>query len=534
MAYRKVTLLELREVLRLWLRRRAKRAIARRVGVSRNTVRSYIDAAESCGLSESSGEGALSETKLTEVVLVLRAPASRPKGNTWAHCEEQRGFVEQKLRAGLRLTKIRKLLARRHVDIPYATLHRFAVGELGFGGSSLTVPVADCDPGEELQVDTGWMGQLEPDERGKRRRFRAWIFTAVRSRHRFVYACLRETTQSAIEACEAAWEFYEGVFRVLIPDNTKTIVQRYDPLEPLLNETFLEYAQKRGFEIDSTRRRSPQDKGRVERAVRSTRDDCFAGEHLPDIETCNRRARTWCRQEYGMRRHTRTQRLPLEHFEDEEKAALLPAPTSTYDVPKCSDPKVGRDQHVQVLKALYSVPAEHNGRPLVRRKLRARADRSTVRLYLDGVLIKIHPRQPPGGRSTDACDFPSDKFAYANRDTEFLRGRARQQGEGVGDFADALLEGPLPWTRMRRVYALLGLCKRYGSQRVDSTCVIALGIDMLNVRRLERMLELATPPPDPESPPRPDKVIPIARYLRPKQHYQLSPAKTRSDDKEKP
>ena len=234
-----------------------------------------------------------------------------------------------------------------------------------------------------------------------------------------------------------------------------------------------------------------------------------------------------------MRRHTRTQRLPLEHFEAEEKPALLEAPTSAYDVPERSDPKVARDQHVQVIKALYSVPAEYDGLRLVGRKLRARADRSTVRLYLNNVLIKTHPRQPPGGRSTDSSDFPAHKIAYANRDVEFLRQQASQHGQGVGGFADALVKGPLPWTRMRQVYALLGLCKRYGSERVDSACVVALGIDMLSVRRLERMLELATPAPAPGSPRRPEKVVPIARYLRAKEHYKLSSAKTRNDDKEK-
>jgi hypothetical protein len=35
---------------------------------------------------------------------------------------------------------------------------------------------------------------------GTRRRFRAWIFTAVRSRHRFVYPTFEESTARAIEA----------------------------------------------------------------------------------------------------------------------------------------------------------------------------------------------------------------------------------------------------------------------------------------------------------------------------------------------
>jgi transposase len=75
-----------------------------------------------------------------------------------------------------------------------------------------------------VQLDTGWMTLLAPDLFGKRLRFRAWIFTAARSRHRFVWAVLSESTKTAIEACEAAWEFFGGVFKALIVDNTKAIV----------------------------------------------------------------------------------------------------------------------------------------------------------------------------------------------------------------------------------------------------------------------------------------------------------------------
>ena len=109
------------------------------------------------------------------------------------------------------------------------------------------------------------------------------------SRYRFVYPCLSETTATAIEACEAAWEFYGGVFRTLIPDNTKTIVQVADPLEPRFTRAFLEYAQARGFHIDATRARHPRDKARVERSVSTVRDDCFAGERLVDVDAATDR-----------------------------------------------------------------------------------------------------------------------------------------------------------------------------------------------------------------------------------------------------
>jgi hypothetical protein len=80
----------------------------------------------------------------------------------------------------------------------------------------------------------------------RQRRVGAWIFTAVRSRHRFVYPVLQETTATAIEACEAAWEYFGGVFKAVIPDNTKTIVNEADPLDAKLVLDFLEYAQSSG------------------------------------------------------------------------------------------------------------------------------------------------------------------------------------------------------------------------------------------------------------------------------------------------
>ncbi len=407
------------------------------------------------------------------------------------------------------------------VEISYPTLRRFAMAELGFGRGAPTIPLADCGPGEEVQLDTGWMTLLLPDLSGKRRRFRAWIFTSVLSRHRFVYPVFQETTNTGIEACEAAWEFFSGVFKVVIVDNTKAIVQTADPLSPRITAAFLEYSQARGFVIDTTRVRKPKDKARVERAVQTVRDDCFAGEDLRSLEEARARGRAWCLDEYGLRRHTRTQRLPREHFEVEERGVLLPAPGEPYDVPVWAEPKVARDQHAQVHKALYSLPTRYVGRVL-----RARADRTTVRFYDGAALVKVHPRVLPGKRSTDRSDFPAEKTAYALRDIGYLAGKAAEHGSAVGRFATLLLEGDLPWTRMRQVYALIGLGKRYGSARLDEACAQALAVEMLDVHRLRRLLELG-----PSHNPAPARtVIPFARHLRPPSQYALPFARTKQGE----
>jgi transposase len=520
MGFREVTMFEIKEVLRRWLRGEAKSEIARQCGVSRGTVRTYLEAAKECGLQPSQAEAALSEEWLAELTARLHPESGRPHGEGWQRCEEHRDFIAKHIADGVRLTKIRKLLRRQHKAlVSYATLWRFATAELGLSVGRPIMPVADGVPGKEVQLDTGWVGRYAPDLFGRRRRFRAWIFTPVVSRYRFVYPVLQETTQTAIEACEAAWRFYGGIFDVIIPDNTKTIVQKPDPLQPVFNVAFLEYSQVRDFVIDPTRVRRPTDKARVERAVLTVKQDCFDGEHLLDLEHARVHALHWSREEYGMARHSTTGRMPREHFEADERAHLHPAPADEYDVPLWCEPKVAPDQYAQVAKALYSLPSH-----LRRHKLRARADRTTVRFYEGKKLVKVHSRVAPGKRQTDPADFPPERLACAQRDVAFLIRKAAEHGEAVGRYAAALLDSRLPWTRMRQVYALLSLAKRYGAARLNDACTTALAVEMVDIHRLRRLLEIATPAalaPPASGAEKVDKVVPSARFLRPAKQFAL-------------
>jgi hypothetical protein len=76
---------------------------------------------------------------------------------------------------------------------------------------------------------------------------------------------------------------------------------------------------------------------------------------------------------------------------------------------------------------------------------------------------------------------------------------------------------------MRRVYALLGLARKYGAGRIEQVCRVALDADMLDVHRLRRMLEL---PPVTAAAAATDTPAPAARFLRPKQQYALNFAPT--------
>jgi hypothetical protein len=208
-----------------------------------------------------------------------------------------------------------------------------------------------------------------------------------------------------------------------------------------------------------------------------------------------------------MRIHGTTQLRPIEVFRLEEQPLLLGLPCAPFDIPKWSDPKVHRDFHVCVDKAIYSVSHQ-----LVGRTLKARSDSSLVKLYLNGELVKVHPRKPPGQRSTDPGDMPTGKEIYATRDIAKLQRMAESHGDSIGRYASALLDTPLPWTKMRQVYRLLGLVKKWGASRVDEACRRALDAEAVDVNLVSRMLERARESMDAEA--RPDPVVIQGRFAR--------------------
>ena len=489
MAFREVRVHEVREVLRHWLADGVGlRIIAERSGVDRKTARRYVEAAVAAGLVRDGERQQLTDELIGAVIAAVRPVRQQGHGAAW----ESLLPLEQQIRDWiandeLQLTNIHGKLARRGVVVPYRTLHRFAAERCGFGRRQATVRVADGKPGVECQLDFGRLGMMHDAERGQRRAVHALIFTAVFSRHMFVWLSFTQTLTDVIAGCEAAWRFYGGIFKVLIPDNLKPVVANADPINPTFTVGWLDYAQARGFGTDPARVRSPKDKPRVERVVQYVRGNFFRGETFPDLADAQRRVEAWCRTTAGLRVHGTTAQRPAEHFTADEQPLLLAVPASPYDVPVFATPRVAPDRHVEVRRALYSVPGE-----LIGQRVEARADSCLVKIYSRGQLIKTHPRKPPGGRSTAPADYPVGQAEYALRDVATLTKKAAAAGPSVGVYATRLLDVPLPWTSMRSVYRLLGLTRSYGAATVDAACARALELDVVDVRKISRMLEQTT------------------------------------------
>jgi hypothetical protein len=487
MAFREVLVTQVMEVLRAWLAGAGKRPAARRAGVDVKTAQRYIAAARAAGLARDGDETQLSDELLGQVVAAVRPARPAGHGASWEALAPVKAEVTGWVKDGLTLVKIGELLERRGIVVPYRTLARFAAAECGYSSSRqrVTVPVADGEPGEEVQIDFGYLGMIPDGDR--RRRLHALVFTAVFSRYCFVYLTFSQTTAAVIAGCEAAWGFFGGMFKVLIADNLKPVVDKADRLEPRWNREWLEYAQARGLVCDPARVRSPQDKGRVENGVRFAQVSFFAGEQFEGIGHAQRRAEDWCRERAGMRVHGTTRRRPAEVFAQVEAPALLPAPAEPYRVPAWSEAKVQRDFHVRAQNAFYSVPYGLAGQ-----QVSVRADGTLVKIYHRGQVIRTHPQQPAGGRASDPADFPPGTDIYARRDVDKLARMAAARGQAIGIYAARILDTDLPWTKMRAVYTLIGLCRTYGNEPVEQACAAALELDVISVPKVRSIVEKGT------------------------------------------
>jgi transposase len=511
MAYVEHGMWEILEVLRRAHRGEGRNSIARSTGRSRKTVRRYLTKAAELGWTP--GETEPDETLAARVLAQVRpgsacASPGEVEERLLPHLDAVRTWIKPTPpERPLTLTKVHDLLARRGVEVSYSGLYRFAVRHCDAGQGRTTVRIADSTPGELAEVDFGRLGYVPCDLFGRLRVLHALVVTLAFSRHQYVHLTHSQKLPDLIEGLEDAWEFFGGVVARLVIDNLRAAIRKADRYDPILNRTFEDYGQFRGFVIDPAPVRQATGKPHVERQVPYLRESFFRGETFSSRDDAQGRAVAWCRDRAGMRIHGTTRKRPVEQFDLFERAALKPIEGSRYDPPQWAVVKAHPDHHIRFGKALYSVPTAYIGREVT-----VRADRRLVRLYVQGELIKTHALQEPGKRSTDYADYPKEKTAYAMRSADYMVRQATQRGEHVGGFMSRLLEGDFPWARLRQAHKLLRLVDKYGRGPVDSACWRALSFDLINVHRLEQIVLRGL-----------DAVGPDARPPRPVGHLIQSP-----------
>ncbi len=253
MAYTAVTRVEIIEVIRQWQAGRKIREIVRSTGIARNTVRKYLLAAQSCGVTRDGPPP--DESQIIALVQLGRAgprDAAVPTDKVlepWA--DQIHSWIKEDK---AKLTRIQELLAPRNCLVSYSSLERYVTRKGWFGRRSRsTVRMADTEPGQMAEVDFGQLGLVRDPETGRRRLTWGMVTVLGYSRHTFVWPLRSQQLPAVIEGMEKKWAFFGGLPRYLVLDNFLAAVVGPDLLNPKLPWGFLEYAGYRGFIADPAR-----------------------------------------------------------------------------------------------------------------------------------------------------------------------------------------------------------------------------------------------------------------------------------------
>lgn len=487
------------EILEHWQAERSMRAIASSLAVDRDTVRKYVRVAQAQGYRPGPGGG---PPQGWRAWVAENFPGLTERGRwapTWAELEGFREEIVAGLRETCAATVWQRLRDEEGLRASYNSFRRYVKRRMPGAGKQtrITVRREDPPPGEEAQVDFGYLGLWRDPLTGKARR--VWMFAMELSFSRYPYAraFFSQDQKAWQEGHIKAMEFYGGVPGRVVLDNLKAGVLKPDLYDPRFNRGYEELARHYGFLIDPARAGKARDKARVERLIPYIRSSFWKGREFPDPEEINPGLEQWCRKVAGMRVHGTTRQRPLEVFLALEKPALKPLPREPFEMATWYRAKLGDDCHVYVAGGGYSVPHQYRGEVLD-----VRMTDTLVQCFLDHELVKTHCRVAKGKRSTDWNDYPPDKGAFFSRTPEWCRARAAQMGEAVVDVVEGLLQDHL-LHHLRQVHGILRLGDKYGPARLNAACTRALAYEDPRYRTIKNILEkgldrdmlVATPAP---------------------------------------
>ena len=485
MARRMFAVVDVVELLRHWQAGDSVSQMARALGLDRKTVRKYAGRAEAAGMRP--GGPALSAAEWAAKVHEWFPELSDPRARSSVHGQIApfHRFIEEHLGTTTLATIHQRLRDEQGLTVSIASLRRYVRLEFPEEGAEerATVLRDDPPPGEEAQLDYGHLGSWTDPGSGAKRRVWAFIMTLAFSRHLFCYPVLAMTQREFLSAHVAAFAFFGGCPRRLVPDNLGSGILKPDLYDPRINRGYSELAFHYGCLIDPARVGHPKDKPRVERMVPYVRDSFFSGRQFASLPAMRSQAASWSLEVAG-RRSARPLAggRPAEVFATLEAGELLALPRRPFEAATWQTAKVGPDCHLSLGGALYSVPFR-----LIGCRLDVRFTDTLVQVFDEGELVKTHVRVGKGRRATDWQDYPEQKAAFFMRTPSWCRHRAAEIGPAVAELVAGLL-GEQALHRLRAAQGIVHLADSYGESRLDAACALALSVGDPSYRTVKGIL----------------------------------------------
>jgi len=287
------------------------RAIARKLKISRNTVRKYL---------------AMDE----ETIQKMKANPSRTK-----ILDAHRTYIVHLLKTypGLSAVKVRQKLLEKHPELSVSirTVRRYVRDlrqSVPLKQKRYYEPVLEMEPGVQCQVDGGQMRRLMIGGRETT----VYFVVFVLSYSRLMYVAVSDKpvdTESFIRMHDQAFWYFGGCPEECVYDQTKLVVLSERFRELSLNERFHAYATAAGFRIRACEGYDPESKGKVEAGVKYVKRNALYGESFADWAELEEYLKDWLKKA-NSRVHGTTGKVPRKYYEEEERRHMRSYFTPAY------------------------------------------------------------------------------------------------------------------------------------------------------------------------------------------------------------
>ena len=348
-------------------------------------------------------------------------------------------------------------------------------------------------PGEAMFVDYAGMTAMIQDRLTGERQT-AQIFVAALGYSHAIYfdARMSQAIPDWLASMSASVQYFGGVPASVVPDNLKSAVVSPSRYEPVLQASFAEWAEHYGTAILPARVRSPDDKAKVENAVRIVEQQVLAPLRTRTFFSLAElnEALALARDQLNLRPF---QKRSGNRFEAllEERAALQPLPVKAFEYGSWRRAKVHIDYHVSVDKCCYSVPYL-----FVRQSVDVRVSQTMVTVFSNGLLIASHVKLTQSGQFHTVPEHMPEKHRdYIDRTAAGLQRRAKTIGEATLNVILAQ-QGQKQHAEItyRSCLGILRLAQDYSPTQLEAACVQGLAVRLTSWRGIHGLIKAALHP----------------------------------------
>lgn len=476
---------KIKQLYRFYTQGVSKRKISKRLGVSRNTVRKYIDLLIKSKLTSEEIDALTFE----ELRILLDVDHTQVT-TRHSYLFDLFPSVNKELKkVGVTRYMVWEGYLAKYPDL--VSYSRFCHLYKVWSRNQSPVMRFNHKAGDKMFVDfTGKKLSIIDPGTGELKEMEVFIAVLGASGYTYVEACPSQKREDFIGCMVGALNFYGGVPKAIVTDNLKSAVTKSSKYEPILNESLLAMATHYHTTVLPTRAYRPRDKALVENAVKIIYTRVFAPLATTDFYTLgalntaiSEHTLTHNKTNFQSRNYSR-----LDLFESIEKQELGTLPVEPYKLRQYVMGTVYKTSHIYISKDKhhYSVPYTYIGK-----KVRIIYTKDTVEIYLKQKRIALHKRGlKKYGYTTDTSHMPSTHRYVADWNPEKFLNWADAIGDYCKTFITLLLaKRQHPEQSYKSCAGVLGLAKKVGNNRLDNACKRALDYERINYQSVKSILE---------------------------------------------